>query len=71
MLTEEVHINITSHDTKILPAGAFIRPLEYEYVPKHIIDSNLWKFFNKETEIFCYTRYGIVAIAKKIIREAN
>lgn len=55
---------------KDLSAGDFVRPIELVYVPKHVVDDERWKWFNKETEVFCYTKKGIVPIPKFKIREA-
>jgi hypothetical protein len=69
MLTEEVRF-INYGETKTIPKGAFVRPIELKYVPKHVLDSPNNRFFNSATEVFAFTRYGIVAIPKSSIREA-
>lgn len=61
----------TSPDQRTLPAGTFVRPLELHYVPKHCISNPENKWFNSETEVFCYTRYGIVVIRKDNIKEVK
>ncbi len=57
------------YDLRILSAGTFVRPLELNYVPKHVIDDERWKAFDKTKEVFCYCRYGIVPIPRNLIRE--
>jgi hypothetical protein len=52
---------------KTLPQGAFVRPISEDYVPKHILEK--YSFYNKDLEIYCYTRYGIMLIPKKYLRE--
>lgn len=54
-------------DSRILPAGAFVRPIVFEYLPKHITDKA--SFFNPETEVYVYCRYGITLIQKNKLRE--
>jgi hypothetical protein len=53
-----------------LQAGEFVRPIELVYVPKHVLDDERWKWFNKDTEVFCYTRKGVVPIPRYKIRES-
>jgi hypothetical protein len=52
-----------------LPAGSFVRPIEYQYVPKHVTEAPVWQDFDKNREVFCYTRFGIIALPKNILRE--
>lgn len=67
-LSEDYTYFVGAMDTRTLPQGTFVRPIELTYVPKHITEGN--KIFSKDTEVYCYTRYGILAIPRKIIREA-
>lgn len=69
VLMEEYNINIDTHDIKTLPQGTFVRPIEYRYVPKHVLDHPLWKWFNAEREVFVYCRLGIIAVPKKLLRQ--
>lgn len=57
------------HDSKILPKGSFVKPLHYDYVPKHVKENKTWAFFDKKTDVFAYTHFGIIAIPKNYIRE--
>lgn len=68
-LTADFHYKYGPYDTKTLPAGTFVRPITTRYVPQHIIDKTEWRSFNEEKEVFCYTRFGMFAIPKAIIRE--
>lgn len=68
-LKEEYSIVYDIHDVKVLPKGTFVRPVQYEYIPKHVIENPMWRFFNKEREVFCYTRYGFAAIPLSSLRE--
>lgn len=56
------------HDTRTLPQGAFVRPIEATYVPKHILEAH--EGYNPSKEVFVYCRYGIILIPKNILREA-
>lgn len=58
-----------AYDTKTLPEGTFVRPIEIQYVPAHILDNKRWRSFNSSKEIFCYTHYGIIPIPREKIRK--
>lgn len=58
-----------SHDLKVLKAGAFVRPIEQRYVPKHVLEDERWRWFSPKLEVFVYTSQGIVVVPKNIIRE--
>lgn len=57
-------------NSKVLPAGSFVRPIRYYYVPKHIKDEYPWTS-EEGTQTFCYTYYGIVAIPTEYIRKVG
>lgn len=57
------------HDLKVLPIGSFVRPIEPQYVPKHVIDDERWRWFAPKVEVFAYTSQGIIVIPRNIIRE--
>lgn len=59
----------SGHDLRLLPAGAFVRPIQIQYVPKHVIKDERWRWFVPATEVFCYTSQGIIVIPKNLIRE--
>lgn len=69
VLTEDVYYKANTYDEKQIPAGSFVRPIELSYVPKHIIEDTRWRWFNKDLEVFCYTHYGILPIAKDKMRQ--
>ncbi len=69
VLVQAVSISYGPMDYKILDAGTYISPLQYCYVPQHVIDDPFNKYFNADTEVFAYTKFGIVAIPKRSIRE--
>jgi len=56
---------------KVLPAGAFVKPIDPYWLPKHIKDSNEFKWANPKTEQFCYTHFGIVLIPLNLIRRVS
>lgn len=71
-ITQESHSFAQGmYDTKIIPAGTFVRPIEYCYVPKHVKDDPRWRHFDQKTEIFCYCSYGMVPILREKIRVAE
>lgn len=70
VLTEA--INVSSSDgrqAKELPAGSFVRPIQPCYVPKHITEGAVGRYFNEKNEVYVYTRYGIVTIPKSYLRQ--
>lgn len=60
-----------STDPIVLPAGAFVRPIEYQWVPKHVKDDERFRDYNKEKHIFAYTRHGILMFEHTQIRRAG
>lgn len=68
-LNSSVRITYSTHDTKIIEAGTFVRPIQLEYVPKHVTENPLWKGFDKEKDVFCYCSIGIISIPKKYVQE--
>lgn len=67
ILKEEHNLGASWNQDKVLPAGAFIKPIHKTYVPLHILEA--WFGVNYDTHDFCYTRLGIVPIPKYKIRE--
>jgi len=54
---------------RTLPAGAWVKPIQLDYVPKHVKEDERWKDFNKDKEVFVYCRFGIIALPKHIVVE--
>jgi len=70
MLIEEYSIqNSDTKQTITLPAGSFVKPIQDVYLPKHVKESLDYKYHDPRKDIFCYCRYGIIPVPKKIIRE--
>lgn len=63
----ESHTFISGGDSRTLPQGAFVSPIDIYYVPQFILEKNPW--FDKKVDIFCYTRFGMVPIPKHKVRE--
>jgi len=69
VLTEDYQLRTTlGKDPVILPKGSFVRPINYCYLPKHIIEDNGWLAFDLETFVFAYTKFGIFPIPRDILR---
>lgn len=67
-VTKEDHVMYEgATGSKILPAHSFIRPIEWYYVPKHVIEDSRFKYTDEKTDLFCYTRYGIIPIKRSNI----
>lgn len=60
---------VKHYDVKTLPSGSFVRPVNFEYVPNFVLEDPRWRWFNKDIEVFCYTRFGFLAIPKASLRE--
>lgn len=56
-----------NRNAQTIQAGEFVRPINIEYVPKHVLEDGRWWGYNKETDVFCYTRFGMLLIPKKLI----
>ncbi len=69
-LIESYTYYLSPGDSLTLPAGTFVRPIELTYVPKHVLEDPRKVGFNKEAEVYCYCRHGIIAIPRKIIKES-
>jgi len=53
-------------ESKTLPAGAYIKPIDLKYVSE--ITREKWKSFSPDLEVFCYTAFGFLPIPKKLVR---
>lgn len=69
VLDREFVVYSGPHDKKILEAGSFVRPISYQWIPKHIKDDPKYAWYNDKKEVFCYTRYGIICIFREYLRE--
>lgn len=56
-------------DHRDLPAGSWVRPIQIQYVPKHVTEDKRWSNFDPKSEIFVYCRFGIIAVPLNIVKE--
>ena len=57
-------------DSFILEAGAFVRPIDERWVPKHVLEDPRWQDkYKKALHIFCYTHYGIIMVPRDALRQ--
>lgn len=68
-LTTEDYTFSRGQEMKTIPAGSYVKILSKKYVPKEVISAYQWKIMDPNSEVFCYTKYGIISIPKKILRE--
>ena len=70
ILTQDYHHYISPHDTRILKAGSFVRPIQFCYLPAHITENrdNQWIKYSND-KMFCFTYYGMIAIPKDLLRQ--
>ena len=67
VLNEDYTYYVSITDPCVLKAGTFIRPIELQYLPKHVTE--YWVGVNPGTMTYCYTRYGIIPLPNKILRK--
>ena len=67
-LTEAYSYAVGNQDTRTLPQNAYVCPIDPYYLPRHLKESSEYAFFNAETHVYCYTRYGLIPIPKNIVR---
>jgi hypothetical protein len=70
VLKEEFIIG-RSLDSKTLPAGSFVKPMNISYLPKHCLQASSHLYFDAYTHVYCYTHYGFLPIPKNIIVEVT
>ena len=69
-LSEEVVVmKPFSTDHLTLPAGTFVKPIHYTYVPQHVLKDEKNRWFNKEIHCFVYCNKGTFMVPQKSIRE--
>jgi hypothetical protein len=71
-LKEDYHLAMGRYgaDSKTIPAGSYVRPIDLCYVPPHVLDDDRWENVDLSTHVFCYVRnLGIVPIIKSVIRD--
>lgn len=56
-------------EQKILPAGSYVKPIEYCYIPKHVLNAPQNKYFDQKLEIFVHTKYGIFRMFREHLSE--
>lgn len=69
VLTESFNCTPGSYTSQLLPEGSFVRPIAFDYVPRHITENPKYYHFDSKREVFVYTKFGIVAVPKNILRE--
>jgi hypothetical protein len=67
VLTEEHWIEYGKERVR-LPEGAFVRPVELQYLPKHIVDC-IPAWYDHAVSVYCYTRYGFTSVNRLKIRQ--
>lgn len=56
---------------KMVPKGAFIRPVDWYYLPRHIKDANDYSYYltNRDEYCYCFTRHGLMVVPIKKFRK--
>lgn len=65
-ILDKDHVTISRGDTITIPKGSHVVPIDERWVPKEILEQR--NIFNATSEIFIYTKFGIVAVPKAIVR---
>lgn len=68
VLTEDYILKSDSGNDNTLAAGTFVRPISYNYLPAHIKDSIMGRWFDPDKQVFCWCRQGIFLFPLRIIR---
>jgi hypothetical protein len=69
-LTADFKYWVNTQDCITMPAGTFVRPVEFRYLPKELQDrSSLIKIADKE--VFCHTKIGLIPIPKELLRKTT
>jgi len=72
VLTEPMPIfgsSSSHHTTQDLPAGACVKPLNPDYLPRHITETVEYKhIYDPAIHQYVYSRFGIHLVLRKIIR---
>ena len=56
-------------ETKELPAGSFVKPIERRYLPAHVLADPRWRLMvDNDDFVFCYTNFGIVPILRTKVK---
>lgn len=50
------------------PPGTFMRPVDTYYLPKVILDSSDYMWFNPTKEVYCYSPIGLIPVPKSLLR---
>lgn len=69
VLMEDVSYTKGVYSSGMLPKGTFVRPVELGYMPKHVVDDERWRWFNKEKDVFVYCSIGFIVVPKSSLRE--
>lgn len=56
-------------DSRTLEKFSFVRPIEYRYVPQHVIENKQWCHYNQDEYVFVYTKLGFVLVPKRYVEE--
>lgn len=64
VLTEKISI-VGATGSKTLEAGSFVRPVRYEYLPRHVKD----KYNPIAGFIWVYTHYGLAIVQEDQVRQ--
>lgn len=65
VITKAVHFGQEAS----LPEGSFVKPIEACYLPKHITDSDAFRYVNLKDNVYVYCHYGIIPIPRSILRQ--
>ena len=71
VLTEDTQVRTHTNNIKILPAGAFVQPIDWYYLPKHFKESVQGIFMDHKKDIVCYTHFGLQVLSRSVIRRVS
>lgn len=57
-------------DALTLPQGAWLRPVEFLYLPHHLRNASEYIWMDQEKNVACYTKYGFHIIPRDKLEAA-
>lgn len=65
---EDCMVFVDGKESKKLLKGSFVKPIEFCYIPQHIKDRPGVKRYNTQTDVYCYTQFGLVSVPRVNLR---
>lgn len=67
--TSDYSLTTGPYESKNIPGGSYVRPINTRWVPQHVLDDERWKHYHNSRYIFCHTKYGTYPLPVTILEE--